>query len=591
MEKNAKRKMSTEMLYKVSKSKERIASQKRKENIKYKSFKSYKNIKYSLNIMNNTNENNYNRDNKESKIYENDNLMDSISNIYFENCEINKDRNINNLKTRDYDLDYPNNNINISFSDNLNLNKNDDMISKIETNDSPVNISDKREEKSLLHNHHHNNHFIKERLHKIYKNIKKHLTQTQSLYYNIGNLESTDENCSAHKTYLSINYTNNKSSLKDNSISSYKKKFKNLTSKKNFPISRNLNPSQIKNLCKQKNFTIENNKDINDIKIKNNNLVVNKKEKINLCYFLLKKTKENDKVKILIENFLDIKSLIILSSINKKYYIKYRHFLFEYLYNECFESSNKRKFEMKSINSIFQFSSKDLKNKKNLKNIYHYCKTKSKYESDILKDLGRTFPRDKSFSKESENYKKLYNILISYSNYNKNIGYTQGMNFLGAISLFLFESEVKCFLFLDSLINRFELYNFYGIDAKNKIISKLLRYSYILNKYVPDIISYFNKQQISHDFFSTEWILTLFSNSMKKELLITSWAFMIIFGWKFFDSFVIQILIYYKEDIININVDNICMKMKGILKEKKFEEDYNNIIKKTFHFMNNNIIL
>ena len=165
------------------------------------------------------------------------------------------------------------------------------------------------------------------------------------------------------------------------------------------------------------------------------------------------------------------------------------------------------------------------------------------------------------------------------------------MNFLGAISLFLFESEVKCFLFLDSLINRFELYNFYGIDAKNKIISKLLRYSYILNKYVPDIISYFNKQQISHDFFSTEWILTLFSNSMKKELLITSWAFMIIFGWKFFDSFVIQILIYYKEDIININVDNICMKMKGILKEKKFEEDYNNIIKKTFHFMNNNIIL
>ena len=131
MEKNAKRKMSTEMLYKVSKSKERIASQKRKENIKYKSFKSYKNIKYSLKIMNNTNENNYNRDNKESKIYENDNLMDSISNIYFENCEINKDRNINNLKTRDYDLDYPNNNINISFSDNLNLNKNDDICKYI----------------------------------------------------------------------------------------------------------------------------------------------------------------------------------------------------------------------------------------------------------------------------------------------------------------------------------------------------------------------------------------------------------------------------------------------------------------------------
>ena len=78
---------------------------------------------------------------------------------------------------------------------------------------------------------------------------------------------------------------------------------------------------------------------------------------------------------------------------------------------------------------------------------------------------------------------------------------------------------------------------------------------------------------------------------MKKELLITSWTFMIIFGWKFFYSFVIQILIYYKEDIFNTNVNNLCIKMKGILKDNKFEKDYNVIIKRTFHFMNNNIIL
>ena len=78
---------------------------------------------------------------------------------------------------------------------------------------------------------------------------------------------------------------------------------------------------------------------------------------------------------------------------------------------------------------------------------------------------------------------------------------------------------------------------------------------------------------------------------MKKECLITSWAFMIIFGWKFFYSFVIQILIWYKKDIFNSNINELCYKMKGILSDDKFYLNYNNIIKNTFIFMLNNIIL
>ena len=66
---------------------------------------------------------------------------------------------------------------------------------------------------------------------------------------------------------------------------------------------------------------------------------------------------------------------------------------------------------------------------------------------------------------------------------------------------------------------------------------------------------------------------------------------MIIFGWKFFYSFVIQVLINYKEDILNTNFNNLCIKMKGILCDNRFDQEYNNIIKKTFHFMNNNIVL
>ena len=574
------------------------ASSKREKVKEDKSFKGHINCTNSLIHMNYTSENNNNRNKKISKLYKYAKLINTNTNL-----EINEDIDIFKPKSKFYDNAnfrekkiYLNKNINISFADSPNLDTKD-LTSEIETIDTPE-ISNREEEKLLPPIHKKEYFFFEEwkRCHqKLDRNNKNHLSPKQSLYFNIIDLESTDENCYAHKTYISVNYPNNKGNLKDNSFSSYKKnilRFKNLSSEKRYPLSLFLRVFQKNNLFNQANTSTKSvNEEIKNMKFNTRNFELNKKKKINLCYFLLEKAEEDNEVKILIENFLDIKSLIILSSINKKYYINFRHILFEYLYDECLESSNKRNFEMRTINSIFKYSSKNLKNKKNLKNIYNYCKTKSKYESDILKDLTRTFPIDKSFSKESKNYKKLYNILVSYSNYNQNFGYAQGMNFFLAISLFLFDSEEKSFLFLDSLINRFELNNFYGIDTKDKLISILVRYSNILNKYIPDIISYFNKQQISHDFFSTGWILTLFSNSMKKELLITSWTFMIIFGWKFFYSFVIQILIYYKKDIFNINVNNLCIKMKGILKEDKFEKDYNVIIKRTFHFMNNNIIL
>ena len=591
---------------------ERAKTQKKIENNKKdKSFRHYYINRMNSFIVKNNFREKYNNKNKKESLFENSNFM--ISNKNLDSIH-NKDL---KSKTIEYDLtnsndehkqNHINKNINISFIDNPNINKNEnnnniiieninlDLISEKETIDSPENISDREEEEKLSIPIHKNNYFFiveRKRCHqKLDRNHKNHLSPKQNLYFNISDLGSTDENCYAHKTNISVNYTNIKSNSKDNNISNYKEninRFKNLTSAKKFPLSLLLSPSQRNNLFKQTNSIIKKvNENISNTRINNNNLDLNKIQ-INLNYFFLNKTEEIVKIKIHIEKFLDIKSLIKLSSINKKYYINFRHFLFEFLFSECFESSKKRNFEMKAINSIFQYSSKNLKT--DLKNIYNNCRIKSKYESNILKDLTRTFPKDKSFSKESKNYKKLYNILVSYSNYNKNIGYTQGMNFLGAISIYLFESEEKSFLFLDSLINKFELYNFFGIDTKNKLISKLVNYSNILHKYIPEIISYLDKQQISHDFFSTGWILTLFSNSMKRENLITSWAFMIIFGWKFFYSFVIQVLINYKEEIFNTNVNNLCIKMKGILCDNKFDKEYNNIIKKTFHFMNNNIVL
>ena len=565
---------------------------------------------------------------KDSKLFNCSNIFNSINSNTEEKkrktgnrlCNNNdeKSKTIDNILLRSNSNEkktHINKNINISVLDSQNIrdineintlfvNSNSDFISGKETNDSPENITDREEDKFTISIHTINHIYINERkrclekFNRLSKNTKKSenfLSPTQNLNnfnlnsnnFNVNNnnfnLNSTDENCYAHNIKKFIKENNSHSN--DFNISSYTKKinrFQNLTSEKKIPLSFYLSPEQKNNLFK--NVNVRSNK-INEIKKQRFNLNFNKK--IYLCDLLI--NVDNENIKTYIHSYLDKKSLIQLSSLNRKSYRSLRFFLFDYLKKEIFTKNN-TKFIMKVIKSIFKYSSKKLKNMKELKDVYNNYKTKSKYDIDILKDLTRTFPNDKSFSKDSKNYQKLYNLLTCYSNYNKDIGYAQGLNFIGAISIINFESEEKSFLFLDSLINRFELDNFFGINNTN-LITKLINYSNILNKYVPDIISYLDTQQISHGFFSTGWILTLFSNSMKGACLNISWAFMIIFGWKFFYSFVIQILKWYKDDIFNNNVKELCFKMKSILGEEKFRLNYQKIIEDTFTFMNKNIVL
>ena len=94
---------------------------------------------------------------------------------------------------------------------------------------------------------------------------------------------------------------------------------------------------------------------------------------------------------------------------------------------------------MKIWKSIFRNSQL---NNSNLTKIYENLhQTKSTFEEDIKKDLLRTLPDDPTFQKGKINYTKLKNVLTAYSNYNTNIGYAQGLNFIVANSIFILNDE------------------------------------------------------------------------------------------------------------------------------------------------------
>ena len=303
----------------------------------------------------------------------------------------------------------------------------------------------------------------------------------------------------------------------------------------------------------------------------------------------------NRKFRNLVISFLDIKSIMKLSSTSTDFFMNMRYFLYLYFYNNLIMDKNKDKFINKVLLSTRLFCSDIIKSKiKNheFKSFYEKLTKKNElYDELILKDIPRTIPGDNSFNVGKINYNKLYRILTCFSNFNKKIGYAQGINFIIANAIYLFSSEEEVFIFFEGLINLLKMDYFFGLGNDKKILHKLNEFNNILNKYVPDIIKFFEDKQVSHDFFTTKWIITLFSTSIERSYLVIIWCFIIIFKWKFIYSYIIQILKKYKDNIFSSSESQLCFKMKNILNNKEFKNDFNEIIHNTINFMKNNILI
>ena len=287
-------------------------------------------------------------------------------------------------------------------------------------------------------------------------------------------------------------------------------------------------------------------------------------------------------------NFCNYNALNKISLLNKQHY----KYIKPYIYNKIrinIIRINKNYFSHNNIikKSIFQYTplsklSPVMVQKKYKDLLYEL---NEQYDIEIKKDLLRTSPDNTSFQYGNENYNKLYHILSAYSNYNKNIGYAQGLNFLAAQCIYIYKNEIEAFIFLDGLIRKFNLENFFGKE-NNKLNLKLKEIEYIVNKSCPSVNKHLKNIFLNYDFFTCKWMITLFSHFMNVKYLTKLWDFLIIFGWKFFNGFVISVIKFNERNILNSTLETITKIMNDILKTKLFENNFDKIIDCTFEFLN-----
>ena len=186
----------------------------------------------------------------------------------------------------------------------------------------------------------------------------------------------------------------------------------------------------------------------------------------------------------------------------------------------------------------------------NILNNYLENPISERNEKQILLDIHRTFPEDEYFNEEKIN--SLKNVLIAYSRRNCTLGYCQGFNYIVGKLLKVIKNEENVFWIFTQIIENILPINYYydsiGIIIDNNILIDILKN---IDK---ELILHFSK----HNFelliknILYKWLICLFSQNIKDELLFLIWDIFFIEGTPTLFKTIIIILEKNREKLMKI---------------------------------------
>ena len=179
---------------------------------------------------------------------------------------------------------------------------------------------------------------------------------------------------------------------------------------------------------------------------------------------------------------------------------------------------------------------------------------KKELELIIMKDLDRTFPLCYMFREKYGNgQRKLYKVLSSYSKYNTEVGYVQGMGFMAAIFL-IYMNEESSFFMLHSLMKKYKMEdiffpNFPGLRKKFFILLNLQK------KYIPKIYNIFQRDGVLPTMYASTWFISLFARSVDFHIVVR------IFDCFFLEGF--KVIYRISLALLKLKENDFCQGDKG----------------------------
>lgn len=189
-------------------------------------------------------------------------------------------------------------------------------------------------------------------------------------------------------------------------------------------------------------------------------------------------------------------------------------------------------------------------------NVYRDClKKKSTCKSEFLTaiklDVSRTFPTLCIFQDGGPLFETLHSILAVFCIFRPEIGYIQGMSFIGAILTLNMESHDAFVCFANLLDNPCHKAAFTLDQHQMDLYFRIYVDSLSFN--LPKVYEHFIQVGLSPNFYLLEWIYTIYAKAMPLDVACRVWDIFIRDGDEFLFKCAIGILHLYQTELLTMD--------------------------------------
>ena len=168
-------------------------------------------------------------------------------------------------------------------------------------------------------------------------------------------------------------------------------------------------------------------------------------------------------------------------------------------------------------------------------------------------------PSSSKLSERGDGQGALRRVLRAYSQYDSDVGYCQGMNFIVAMFL-TFLSEEESFWLLVIVMNEepYMLRALFGEDMSGTheilfIADKLMK------QFMPKLWKHMEREGIHNSMFVTQWLLTLYTSSFPFDLVSRVWDSFLVEGWKVIYRVMLGLLKHAEPTLLEMPFEDILM--------------------------------
>ncbi|GAB0090597.1 growth hormone-regulated TBC protein 1 [Sergentomyia squamirostris] len=165
---------------------------------------------------------------------------------------------------------------------------------------------------------------------------------------------------------------------------------------------------------------------------------------------------------------------------------------------------------------------------------------------DIIKiDLPRTFPNN-IFFPDIQN--QLFNILVAYAHYNKDVGYCQGLNYIAGLLLIVTKDEEGTFWLLKHIVEH--IASDYHTKTMRGLITDIGVLNEMLKTRVPEVHAHCKLLGLPWAVIVTKWFICLFAEVLPTETVLRIWDCLFSEGYKILFRVSVTLIVRHRDSLM-----------------------------------------